>query len=492
LLFKATAKVDILFNYTNKTVKKNMKIYFLFISFLLFVENIQLVGQVQSAALNTFLQSENLKHAAVGFKAIDLTTGKTIASYNESMALTPASNMKIVTTATALDLLGENFYYETPIVYDGSIRNSVLNGNLYIKGSGDPTLGSEFIEKDKEAFLKEWLVAINRAGIKRISGNIIALDQLFGYEGVSSKSLWEDMGNYYAAGVYGISVFDNMYRVYLQSFAPGSETNVLFTEPQMEEIRFTNEVKASVSNKDESFISGIPFSNARRLYGKIPANRSSFAVKGDIPDPGLFLAQYFRSYLQKNGIEVDGKATTFRLHPLFPEKEQMLGSVRSKHLASIVRVTNVRSNNQYAEALYKELSISKNINIVDYWKEKGLDSNALIMFDGSGLSPLNAVSAGFLIDILVYMDRKTGKSGAFYQSLPLVGKEGTVASFLKNTSLDGKARLKSGGFTNVQSYSGYIEKGNKRYAISLIVNNFTGNRADLRKQIEKLLLGVFY
>ncbi|MDR0681208.1 MAG: D-alanyl-D-alanine carboxypeptidase/D-alanyl-D-alanine-endopeptidase [Dysgonamonadaceae bacterium] len=468
-----------------------MKFYFLFIFYLSFIGNIQLVGQSKSAVLNTFLQSDILKHAAVSLKAIDLTTGKTIVSYNENMALTPASNMKLVTTATALDLLGENFYYETPVVYDGFIQNSILKGNLYIKGSGDPTLGSEFIEDDKEFFLKEWLVAINKAGIKCISGNIIVLDHLFGYEGISPKTLWEDMGNYYASGIYGISVFDNMYRVYLQSFASGSETTVLSTEPEMDEIRFTNEIKASESNNDESFISGVPFSNARRLYGSIPANRSSFTIKGDIPDPGLFLAQYFCSYLKKNGVEVIGKATTFRLNPVFPEKEKMLGSVHSKYLASIVRVINVRSNNHYAEALYKELSLLRNIKLADYWREKGLDSNALIMFDGSGISPLNAVSSGFLVDLLVYMDHRTGKTGAFYQSLPLAGKEGTVASFLKNTSLAGKAYLKSGSLTNVQSYSGYIEKGSERYAISLIINNFTGKRADLKKQIEKLLVGLF-
>lgn len=469
-----------------------MKIYYLFIYYFLFIGNIQLVGQTESTALNIFLQSDNLKHAAVSLKAIDLTTGKTIVSHNENMALTPASNMKLVTTATALDLLGENFYYETPVVYDGFIQDSILNGNLYIKGNGDPALGSEFIEGDKESFLKEWLIAINKAGIKRISGNIVALDHLFGYEGVSPKTLWEDMGNYYASGIYGISVFDNMYRVYLQSFTPGSETIVLFTEPKMEDIRFTNEIKAAESNSDESFISGVPFSNARRLYGSIPSNRSSFTIKGDIPDPGLFLSQYFCSYLKKNGVEVTGKATTFRLDPVFPEKEKLLGSVRSKYLAAIVRVINVRSNNHYAEALYKKLSLLSNINFADYWNGKGLDSNALMMFDGSGMSPLNAVSAGFLVDLLVYMDRKTGKTGAFYQSLPLAGKEGTVASFLKNTPLAGKARLKSGSITNVQSYSGYIEDGTKRYAVSLIVNNFTGKRAGLKKQIEKLFQDLFF
>jgi D-alanyl-D-alanine carboxypeptidase/D-alanyl-D-alanine-endopeptidase (penicillin-binding protein 4) len=466
------------------------KIYYLIISCLLFSE-FQLQGQTKPAALSTFLQSEPLKHAAVSLKAVDLTTGKTIVSHNENMALTPASNMKIVTTATALEVLGENFCFETPVFYDGVIQDSVLTGDLYVKGVGDPTLGSEFLGNNKEYFLSKWLSVVNIAGIKRISGDLIVLDQLYGYEGVSPKWLLEDIGNYYAPGIYGISVFDNMYRVYLQSFAPESDTKILYTEPTMSDLQFTNEIKASQSTSDDSYIFGFPFSNQRRLYGNIPANRSSFAARGDIPDPGLFLARYFRSYLQNHGISVSGKATTYRLDPKMPKTETTLGAVRSPELASMVRVINVRSNNHYAEHIYKVLTARENVEISDYWKGKGLDSSALFMFDGSGNSPQDAVSARFLIDLLVYMDKKTGKSGAFYKSLPVAGKEGTVISFLKNTTLEGKAHLKTGSITNVQSYSGYIEKGDKRYAVSLIVNNFTGKRADLRKQIEKLFVGLF-
>ena len=439
-----------------------------------------------------FLNKKNLAHASVSFKAMDLKTKKILVSYNENVSLTPASNMKLVTTATALDALGSRFYFETPLFYDGFIQEDTLRGNLYVKGTGDPTLGSEYNPDDKENFLKEWLEAVSGAGIRNIAGNIIVLDQLFGYEGISPGWLWEDIGNYYASGIYGISVFDDIYRVYLQSSVPDSLTTVLYIEPQINNLQLTNEVKASEGTSDNSLFFGIPFAKEMRLSGTIPANQSSFAVKGALPDPGLFLAQYFRDYLQKNGITTAGEATTYRLHPVTPTGEKPISAVRSVDLASIVQTINVESNNQYAEHLYKVLTVLDSIDIPDYWRKKGLDSDALFMYDGSGLSPKNAVSVGFLIDLLVYMDnQRSENSAAFYQSLPLAGRNGTVASFLRNTPLTGKARLKSGSISNVQSYSGYIERNGKRYAVSLIINNFTGKRNELRKDIERLFVSLF-
>jgi D-alanyl-D-alanine carboxypeptidase/D-alanyl-D-alanine-endopeptidase (penicillin-binding protein 4) len=457
---------------------------------LFFVSGAALNAQMPAALIN-FLNKKNMTHAAVSFKAVDLNTRQVVVSHNENMSLTPASNMKIVTTATALEVLGSRFCFETPLLYDGYLQETTLTGNLYIRGSGDPTMGSEFASADRENFLKEWLDAINRAGIRKITGNIVVLDQLFGYEGVSPKWLWEDMGTNYAPGIYGIGVFDNIYRVYLRSSASNSETTVLYTEPQISNLLITNELTASDNSTDDAFVSGIPFANEMRLYGSIPAWQPSFMLKAAIPDPGLFLAQYFRDYLQKNGITTEGEATTFRLRPVTPSGENLIGTFRSIDLASIARTINVLSNNHYAEHLYKMLTVLDSIDIQEYWRKKGINSDALIMFDGSGISPQNAISAGFLIDLLVYMDKQSGNSAAFYQSLPVAGRSGTVASFLRNTALDGRARLKSGTITNVHAYSGYIESSGKRYAVSLIVNNFTGERSELRRDIERLFNGLF-
>jgi len=466
-----------------------MKKKFLLFAFL-YISIITLFAQGPTAFVN-FLNRKELAHATVSFKAIDMYSKRVIVSYNENLSLVPASNLKIVTTATALEVLGSQFIFETPLFYDGFIQESTLHGNLYIKGSGDPTLGSEFAQDNAENFLKEWLVGINRSGIKKINGNIVVLDHLFGYEGVSPKWLWEDLGNYYAPGIYGISVFDNIYRVYLRSSAPGSMPTVLNTKPHIYNMEITNEIKVSGSSTNNASIFGVPFSNDIRLYGTIPAYQSSFILKGSIPDPGLFLAQYFHDYLQENGISVEGEATTYRTNPILPAEENLISTVRSIDLASIIQTVNFDSNNHYAEQLYKVLTVMNSIDIPEYWRENGLDSDALSMYDGSGISHNNVVSTKFLIDLLVYMYRKSDNSDVFYKSLPIAGKSGTVASFLKNTHLEGNARLKSGSLSNVHSYSGYIESKGRRYAVSLIINNFTGTRSELRRGIEQLFNGLF-
>lgn len=465
---------------------KYIILLFLFISFRVGV----LYAQSSNSSLKKFLESETLRHSAISFELKELSSGNVVASYNKEMSLTPASVNKIITTAVALLQWGEKHHLKTSIYYDGIIQDSILVGNLYVKGCGDPTLGSEFIKKDKNTFFKESLNAIKKQGIKGIAGDLIVLDQLFGYEGVVCKWLWEDLGNYYASPVVGISLFDNLYRIYLRSSNPGDTTEIIKAIPSVDDLIFKNEVIAGKANIDQSFISGTPFSKERRLYGSIPPNRSSFVIKGDIPDPGLFMADYFKSYLINHGINLGGKSTTYRLYPVEPLKKVLIHEFLSPNISSIVRVINEKSNNHYAEHLYKLLTIREGLDISRFWKVKGLDSSALFLVDGSGLSPLNAVSASFINAILEYMYKKEGVTGAFYKSLPIAGREGTVVSFLKGTTLEGKARVKSGSITNVCSYAGYIEYENKIYAFSILINNFKGSRAQLRKEIGNLLSGL--
>ncbi|MDR1763202.1 MAG: D-alanyl-D-alanine carboxypeptidase/D-alanyl-D-alanine-endopeptidase [Dysgonamonadaceae bacterium] len=461
------------------------------ILFCLIFFNSLAVNAKDNGALQKFLGKKELAHAAVSLKAVDLTTGKAVVSYNEKMALTPASNMKLATTALALDFLSEDFCYVTPLFYDGYIEDSTLCGNIFIRGTGDPSLGSEFTGEGADALFEQWTSAVKNAGIKRIEGNVVILDQLFGYEGVSHKWLLEDLGWYYGAPVFGISIFDNMCRIFFKSGNPGSPTEITGFSPQIENLQFRNEITASDVNDDESEIFGYPLDNVRVLKGKIPPFKENFVVKGDIPDPGSVLAEYFYNNLITKGIEITGQAVSYRTEPQLPTSENLIFEHKSPKLSELAREINLHSNNNYAEHLYKRLARLDSIDASKYFQERGLDAGALFQCDGSGLSPQNAVSAGFLIELLIYMDKKYGRKGAFFQSLPIAGKEGTVASFLRNTPLSGKARLKSGSMSGVQAYSGYVETGSKRYAVSFIVNNFSGKRADLRKAMEELLAELF-
>jgi len=483
---------------------KRLKKWFFFFLILSIGSFEALVVAQKTMASDLFFQHKNLRHAGVGFKMVDIETGKVVKSYNENMALCPASTLKVLTTATALELLGKTYRFTTQIAYEGTIDpQGALTGDLIVLGQGDPSLGSSFFPGQTEGFLGDWVEKVRQAGIQSILGDIVVVDNLYGYEGVSNRWIWQDLGNYYASGTYGISVFDNTYQLVLRSKGVGSQPEVVSTIPDIPGLTFENHLKAAANSIDSAYLYGTPFNLKRQLYGSIPANRFRFIIKGDIPDPGLLLAQTFKRYLEKGDIKINGNAVTSKT------KEQkglnrpnLLYTHKGNTLQEIIQVTNFRSNNHFAEHLFHKIGWDRATaasvyvpalaahRIQQFWRGKGIDTEGLFQYDGSGLSTSDAISANTLTALLVYMQKESKYADVFYQSLPIAGEEGTVRSFLKGTSLAGKARIKSGSISNVQAYAGYLEKGGKRYAFTLLINNFTGSRAVLKGQIEKLLQGI--
>ena len=197
-----------------------------------------LKAQVPAAA-KTLLKMKETRGATFSMLVRDLSTGRVVAAYDTLRQVTPASVLKLVTTATALELLGPDYRFGTTIEHDGTILpDGTLDGNLFIRGGGDPSLGSGHIEPT--GFLEEWLAAIKKAGIRRIKGSVIADERFFDEEGISPKWLYEDMGSYYGAGCYGISAFDNLYRLKLKSYGVGTRPDILSTDPEIPGLRFHN------------------------------------------------------------------------------------------------------------------------------------------------------------------------------------------------------------------------------------------------------------
>lgn len=444
----------------------------------------------QPKAVKEFVGAEIVEHGDLSFYAVDLKTGKVVAAHREKSALVPASVMKIVTSAAALEVMGGDKTFETKLMYEGKIdKAGLLKGDLYIQGGGDPTLGSDGISAAPEAFLADWVKEMKKARITSVNGDIIVLDDLFGYDGIPGKWLWEDMGTDYAPGTYGISIFDNIYTLYLSSGGPGTTPKIIGTKPEMKDLTFDNQAVVSPDGKRDIYIRGVPFENRRGFYGIVPENRAELTIKSDIPDPGFFLGQYFSDYMRKNGIKFKGKVTTARVTAKRPKNPVILAVTESAPVSEIIKVLLTRSDNHYAEHLFQLLEKVEGVNVVEFWKEKGLDVDSLTMKDGSGLSRGDTLSAKLLTDILVYMDEK--KELKFEELLPIAGQDGTVAKFLKETPLSGNARVKSGSMSGIQSYAGYLEKDGKRYVFALIVNHWNGDRTDLRNEMEKLLNGLF-
>jgi len=296
--------------------------------------------------------------------------------------------------------------------------------------------------------------------------------------------------------------------LYLKSGAAGTRPEVIEIYPDMPSLRFHNYLTSAAVSEDSSYIKGAPFSGERYLYGVIPADKETY-MGGDIPDPALFLAGYLNNRLTSTGIEIQGNPTCYRIlseEDKWPSTERhSLITTYSPTLRQIVRLTNVRSHNLFADALLKTIglqytpgqgevisSFARGIRMLkSHWDEKGLDTSSLHMYDGSGLALADKLTTGFICELLTYMYTKSDVSDAYTASLAKAGVDGYVQNFLKDSALHGKALLKSGGLSRVRGYAGYIEKGNKQYAVAVIANNYKSDNHTMTKEIEKLILSLF-
>lgn len=451
----------------------------------------------RNAAVDKFVAKQGFENASIGIYVRDMK-GEEIVSFNANQALTPASTLKIVTTAAALEILGEDYRFGTVLSTDDNDSQ-----RLTIHGAGDPTLGSEFIG-DADGFLNIWVNKIRENIDTARSIEIKVDDSLFGYSGVSGKWLYEDLGNYYAAGAYGISIFDNMYKVYLNSVGGSTRPEIVKTVPDMSDIVFQNLVTTNDQEKDNVSISGEIFSNRRKLIGNIPTRRKAFTLKGDIPDPGLYLGKVLSDKLQAGNIQVTSISTSRTdINPDFRKKKNIYTHY-SPALKDIIRVINVKSNNHYSEHLIRSIGKSDDympvyLNPLDEGiarikktlSDNEINPKSLFMYDGCGLAPSNKVSPRLLCDILLYMYNKSEHASSFVASFPKAGKEGTVRNLLKDTRLEGKLLVKSGSIADVQCFSGYYLNNRKKYTFSIMVNNYTCSRRDVVKSIEELLLAIF-
>lgn len=468
------------------------------ISLLLLLSSLSAYSQT---ALQLFLDNAALESASVGVQVTDLKSGRNIVSHDSKKSLTPASITKVITTATALEVLGENYRYATQIAVDAVNPHRIL-----VLGSGDPTLGSSVFSDKAPDFFTGGVEALKQVLSPENGYEIYVVDNLFGYDGIAPEWTWIDMGNYYAAGSYGISIFDNTYKLFFSTLETAKTPKILRTEPEISRLQFQNMLTLNASGRDNAYIYGVPFSYERSIRGNIPAGRAEFSIKGDIPDPGMLLGETLSDYLVQAGFMI--KNVTTARADYFAQREpafrtgKTLYTHLSPPLSEIVREVNVTSNNHYAEHLIRTLGRIQNTDIYTdalqegigfirrFWEEKGLAVSSLTLFDGSGLAPQNAFSPELITGILTYMYRQSTVSKTFFDSLPKAGREGTVRSFLKGTKYEGRMALKSGSIGGVQCFSGYWVSGAKEYAFTVMVNKFNGTRTQVRSAIETFLLSL--
>ena len=458
------------------------------------------------AALMELDADSAMRYGNLAISVKNVRTGQALLEQNTRKAMVIASNMKLVTTLTALEILGESFRFKTELQHDGALQaDGTLIGNLYIRGGGDPTLGSDRTEGSLEMdkLLDLWTAKIKAAGIRRISGNVIADDGVFNANVLPNGWTWGDIGNYYGAAAFGLNINDNAYKVFMEpGTAIGSPTRLLRTEPIMRDVIFTNEVTTGPTGSgDQSYIYGVPYTYQRAMQGTIPLGSKPFVVRGSLPDPPLFAAQQLRETLQKNGIAVTGSATSVRLVRNQNKPKSAARTTFYTHLSpplrEIVKQTNLRSMNLYAEAMLKMIGISQakvsttaqSAEVVaDFWERKGLEMAGFFMRDGSGLSRSNAMTVNSMANLLTFA-AKRDYFGDFYRSFPVAGISGTMKSMGVGTAAEGNLRAKTGTLDRMSSYSGYFKtQSGELMAFAFIINDYSGKEKDFRKKAEKVLV----
>jgi len=434
-----------------------------------------------------------LTNASICIAVSDNQTNEKLIETKPQLSLVPASILKTVTTATALEVFGPDFRFNTTLSYSGMVRNDTLFGDLQIIGGGDPTLGSEYFPENKN-FQKKWIEAIQNKNIKVIKGNLILDASIYELQSIPDTWIWQDIGNYFGAGASGISVYDNLYKIHLKSEdVAGKLTKVIGINPEVPNLQLTNEVLSSDSNSDQAYVFGSPMENRRVIRGTIPKNQSDFIVKASVPDPSALLSSEFRKTLTASGISLSG-ITKYEKAKV--ESTQLI-VIQSPTLREIIKVTNHESVNLFAEHLLKHLAFQKTglgttedgcQFVLQFWKDKGLDMNGFFMNDGSGLSRFNAITANQMGSILNYMKTKSAYSVDFNNSLATVGN-GTLTVFTEANFPNDCLRAKSGSMTRVRCYAGYLNTlSGRQLSFALMLNNFSCSQKEATLKIEELLV----
>jgi len=458
-------------------------------------------GQLQEA-INSFSKDSKLEHASISFYAYDLSSKKTISELNGKASLPTASTAKLYPTAIALEMLGKDFRPETKIYVNGRIEKGILHGDLIVRGGGDITLGSRFFndsghEKD---FLKQWLDSVRKAGITKIEGNIICDGSDFGYMGIPDGWSWGDQGNYYGAGVSGISVYDNtLFYQFKTSSRAGDTAHLVNIFPNYPELSFRNQIIGSTKGGDNSYIYGSPFSNYRFGVGTLPINSSLFQVKGSHPDPEHQLSLDLYQFLIENGIQISGAPQSYlksSLQPISYEDHEILFSYSGRTIEEIATITNMKSVNLFAEGLLcligyhfsSKGTTEEGLKQIELFLEsKKISQQGFYLNDGSGLSRSNGISARHFCHLLEYMYHSKSYS-VFEKTLPIAGKSGTLSSLCSGQIGQGRIYAKSGTMNRIKSYSGYVKtKSGKTVAFGFIVNNFSCSSSELTKKMEVVL-----
>ena len=445
------------------------------------------------ARIDGILNDTHAQTAFWGIYVQDLESGRVLYQRNADKALMPASNQKLLTTATALDALGRDYRYQTTLYFDGQVEGSVMRGDLILEGSGDPSFGSR--EVDGTNALKQWTDDLAAMGVTRIEGRIIGDDDVFDDEAYSEG--WDVAyiaKESYAPAHGGLVYLDNVGEISIAATRSGRAVSVDADPPDV----FQIQNQATTSGRRRGAVPRVDRrvgTNQVRIHGSAPSSYRGTVVL-PVSDPTAFTLQVFEQYLRAAGIEV---AASFHdiddlepgARPVYKQAKPLFVHA-SEPLAELVKIINKESNNLYAEQVFHTFAWGGApdggaARVKRLLSRFGAGTAGLSIRDGSGLSRKDMVTPEALGKLLAGM-RTHDEYAAFEASLPEGGEPRTTLEYRLR---EAPIRAKTGSLEYVRALSGYTTTPDGHpLAFVILANNYTAPAYRINQVIDSIVLAL--
>lgn len=462
-------------------------------------------------------RSEILKSSV--FAVLALTEGgDTLAAWNSGMRMIPASTLKLVTTGLAIHRLGPDFKYVTRIAYSGSIKDGALDGDLYIVGGGDPTIASkDSIAYPSAKLFAQWKSFLDKAGIRSVTGRVIGDGRYF--DGPLEKDTWsyQDIGTAYGAGGDGLCYYENA-QEFKVSAGPsvGSPVKVSVSYPVLPWMKYEYACRtAPAGTGDQLYLFNTEFAPYAEVRGSFAIDRKPRTEEFSNKFGAYTCAHYFCEFLKDNGISVAKGPADIRLgrirsdisssvrgpYACGVDNLSVLGMTYSPSLKRIARETNLKSDNFYAETIFRTLGRrfhhsasydSSYVAVNETLRSLGVTPGQVQIVDGSGLARHNYVSPAFFVRFLSAM-MDSPSFGDYVQTIGRPGDRHYESRLTEApSSVKSRVHLKSGSMNGVRCFSGYIEPsvGSKSDTIifSIMTNNSLVSSSRIDPIIDRIIL----
>lgn len=454
------------------------------------------------------VKKSGAKQSLIGVAVIG-SKGKPLVLINGDKPLKPASNMKILTTITGLELLGSQHQYSTRIVAKSELENGKISGDVIVRGTGDPNISGRFHDGDPLFLFRQWAKKLKSAGLREISGNLVADDSYF--DKVRFLPGWnpKDREKWYSAQVSPLSLNDNCVEIRVVPGSVGKSARVELS-PASAFVSSSGTPRTVTGKKVEVIASRSLKGNRIAMKGRIGSSAGTWTGSLAIDDPALFFVHSLAAVLKQEGIKLGGDIVRLGAVDVpgggaddartVSAGERVLVEHNS-YLKDDIPVINKRSQNLHAELLLKatgrkisgEGSVAGGARAVGKaFAAFGIKTRGMVVADGSGLSHDNRVTSRQVVSLL-HGARSKDYYKLFKDSLPVAGVDGTLKKrFTSRRDLVGNVFAKTGYINGVSALSGYLQKGKTVWSFSILCNSFPAKSLSRAKDLQEDIVKILY